>query len=76
MYLVAFLHTRHGVRFRAAGVILICVGLIFSFLFGGLVGVLAMPRTLNTVFTRFGMKDRFTVNPICFQGHVIFELDI
>ncbi|KAJ6534244.1 hypothetical protein B0H19DRAFT_1080731 [Mycena capillaripes] len=73
MYLVAFLHTRHRVTFRAAGVILICVGLIFSFLFGGLIGALAMPRTLKTVFARFEMKDRFTVNPICFQCHVIFE---
>ncbi|KAJ7891517.1 hypothetical protein B0H13DRAFT_1887148 [Mycena leptocephala] len=76
MYLVAFLHTRHRVTFRAAGVILICVGLIFSFLFGGLVGALALPRTLKTVFARFEIKDRFAVNPICFQCHVIFEPDI
>ncbi|KAJ6629617.1 hypothetical protein B0H10DRAFT_1292762 [Mycena sp. CBHHK59/15] len=76
MYLVAFLHTRHRVTFRAAGVILICVGLIFSLLFGDLVGALAMPRTLKTVFARFEMKDRFVVNPICFQCHVIFESDI
>ncbi|KAJ6540412.1 hypothetical protein B0H19DRAFT_1077821 [Mycena capillaripes] len=73
MYLVAFLHTRHRVTFRATGVILICVGLIFPFLFGGLVGALAMPRTLKTVFARSEMKDRFTVNPVCFQCHVIFE---
>ncbi|KAJ7904015.1 hypothetical protein B0H13DRAFT_1881950 [Mycena leptocephala] len=52
MYLVAFLHTKHRVTFRAAGIILICVGLIFSLLFGGLVGALAMPRTLKTVFAR------------------------
>ncbi|KAJ7887463.1 hypothetical protein B0H13DRAFT_2342359 [Mycena leptocephala] len=76
MYLVAFLHTKHCITFRAAGVILICVGLIFSLLFGGLVGALAMPRTLKTVFARFEMKDRFVVNPICFQCHVIFESDI
>jgi hypothetical protein len=76
MYLVAFLHTRHRVSFRAAGLALICLGFIFSCLVGNLAAVFSMPRTLKTVFSRFEMNDNFTVHPICFHCHYVFESDI
>jgi hypothetical protein len=76
MYLVAFLHTRHRVSFRAAGLALICLGFIFSCLVGNLAAVVSMPRTLKTVFSRFEMNDNFTVHPICFHCHYVFEPDI
>ncbi|KAJ7219917.1 hypothetical protein GGX14DRAFT_389333 [Mycena pura] len=50
MYLVAFLHTRHRVTFRAAGLILISVGFIFSCFCGNLIGAVATPRTLKSTF--------------------------
>jgi hypothetical protein len=76
IYLCAFLHTRHRVTFRAVALILVSLGFIFSMIAGDLVGAAAMPRTLKTVFSKLGMKDTFTVNPICFQCHRIFEPDI
>ncbi|KAJ7907978.1 hypothetical protein B0H13DRAFT_674904 [Mycena leptocephala] len=76
IYLCAFLHTRHRVTFRAVALILVCLGFIFSMIAGDLVGAAAMPRTLKTVFSKLGMKDTFTINPICFQCHRIFEPDI
>lgn len=76
LYLVAFLHTKHRVTFRASALILICLGFIFSVLVGDLIGAVAMPRTLKTVFARFEMKDNFVVHPICFQCQHVFEPDI
>jgi hypothetical protein len=35
-----------------------------------------MPRTLKTVFARFQMNDNFTVHPICFHCHYVFEPNI
>ncbi|KAJ7609571.1 hypothetical protein DFH06DRAFT_1017021, partial [Mycena polygramma] len=76
MYLAAFLHTRHRVTFRAAGLMLICLGFIFACLFGNLAAVVSVPRTLKTVFSRLEMTDNFTVHPVCFHCHYIFEPDI
>ncbi|KAJ7615964.1 hypothetical protein FB45DRAFT_757645, partial [Roridomyces roridus] len=76
MYLVAFLHTKHRVTFRGAGLILVCLGFIFSCLMGNFSDAVALPRTLKTVFSRFDINDHFTVHPICFQCHHVFEPDI
>lgn len=76
MYMVAFLHTRHRVTFRAAGLILICLGFILSSLVSNFAGSVAMPRTLKTVFTRFDINDHFDVHPICFHCHHVFEPEI
>ncbi|KAJ7710866.1 hypothetical protein B0H17DRAFT_5806 [Mycena rosella] len=43
---------------------------------GNLVGAVAMPRTLKTIFARLNIKDRFVVRPICFKCHRIFEADV
>ncbi|KAJ7105224.1 hypothetical protein C8R44DRAFT_858609 [Mycena epipterygia] len=51
MYMVAFLHTRHRVTFAASGVILLCLGFIFSSLSGNLTGGFTVPHTLQTVFS-------------------------
>jgi hypothetical protein len=64
MYMVAFLHTRHRVTFAASGVILLCLGFIFSSLSGNVTGGITVPHTLQTVFSRLEIKDRFTVHPI------------
>ncbi|KAJ6565709.1 hypothetical protein B0H10DRAFT_2112485 [Mycena sp. CBHHK59/15] len=76
MYMVAFLHTRHRVTFRAAGLILLCLGFIFSSLVGNFAAAVEMPRTLKTVFSKFDINDHFAVLPICFHCHHVFELDI
>ncbi|KAJ7914142.1 hypothetical protein B0H13DRAFT_1873220 [Mycena leptocephala] len=76
MYMVAFLHTQHRVTFAASGVILLCLGFIFSSLSGNLTGGITVPHTLQTVFTRLEIKDRFIVHPICFRCHRVFETTI
>ncbi|KAF8142574.1 hypothetical protein K438DRAFT_679160 [Mycena galopus ATCC 62051] len=73
MYLVAFLHTKHRVTFRAAALILICITFILSCLVGNWTGAVVIPRTLKTVFARFDINDNFTVHPVCFQGHFVFK---
>jgi hypothetical protein len=73
MYMVAFLHTKHRVTFRAAALILICLSFIFSALVGDFTGAIATPRTLKTVFAKFNIKDNFVVHPVCFHCHFIFE---
>lgn len=76
MYLVAFLHTKHRVTFRAAALILICVGFLFSCLCSDVIGAVAKPRTLKTVFSKFDLTDNFTVHPVCFHCHFVFEPDV
>ncbi|KAJ7721663.1 hypothetical protein DFH07DRAFT_784070 [Mycena maculata] len=73
IYMVAFLHTKHRVTFRACALILVCLGFIFSAVVGALTGTFAMPRTLTTVFAKLDIKDNFTVHPICFQCHRVFD---
>lgn len=74
LLLVAFLHTRHQVSFRACGLILICLNFIFVGLPGDLVGPTKMPRTLKTVFSRLGLKDdRFTEHVVCYMCQRLFD---
>ncbi|KAJ7736047.1 hypothetical protein DFH07DRAFT_967007 [Mycena maculata] len=76
IYMVGYLHTRHRVTFRASALILACLGFIFSILAGNLVGPLAIPGTLTTVFARLDIKDSFVVHPLCFKCHHVFEADV
>ncbi|KAJ7205556.1 hypothetical protein GGX14DRAFT_568891 [Mycena pura] len=76
MYMVAFLHTKHCVTFRAAALLLICLGFIFSTLAGDLVGAVSLPRTLKTVFANFKINDNFAVHPVCFHCHFVFPPDV
>lgn len=76
IYMVAILHTRHRVTFRASALILIGLGFIFSALAGDLIGAVAIPRTLTTIFARLDIKDGFVVHPICFRCHRVFDVDV
>lgn len=78
LILVAFLHTRHQVSFRACGLILVCLNFIFLRLPGDLLlpGD-PMPVTLKTVFSRLGLQgDRFTQYILCYQCHRLFDRHI
>lgn len=72
IYLVAFLHTRHHVTFRACALILSCLNYILTALPGNLLGAARMPLTLKTVFGRLGAADRFNIHPVCYQCHRVF----
>ncbi|KAF8155137.1 hypothetical protein K438DRAFT_1862959, partial [Mycena galopus ATCC 62051] len=74
--MVGFLHTRHRVTFSASALILACLGFILGFAAGDLIGSVAMPFTLTTVFSKLLMKDNFIVHPVCFSCHQIFDADI
>lgn len=77
MLLVAFLHTRHHVSFKACGLILLCLNFILSALPGSLIGPQPMPTTLPTVFSRLGLKgDRFIEYIICPTCHRLFNRDL
>ncbi|KAJ6572665.1 hypothetical protein B0H10DRAFT_1964333 [Mycena sp. CBHHK59/15] len=73
IYLVAFLHTRYHVTFRACGLILSCLNFVFSALPGDLLRTARMLLTLKTVFSRLGARDQFTVYPVCYQCHKVFH---
>ncbi|KAJ6532812.1 hypothetical protein B0H10DRAFT_1972920 [Mycena sp. CBHHK59/15] len=77
LILVAFLHTRHQVSFRACGLILTCLNFMFLKLPGDLLHPTdPMPVTLKTVFSRLGLQgDRFTSQILCYQCHRHFERD-
>ncbi|KAJ7245548.1 hypothetical protein C8J57DRAFT_1725232 [Mycena rebaudengoi] len=74
--LIAFLHTRHHVSFRACSIILPALSMIFSTLPSNTLGGETFPRTLTTIFSRFNLKDRFTEYPICYLCHRIFEQSV
>ncbi|KAJ7244231.1 hypothetical protein C8J57DRAFT_1680996 [Mycena rebaudengoi] len=74
--LIAFLHTRHHVSFRACSIILLALSMIFSTLPSNTLGGETFPRTLTTIFSRFNLKDRFTEYPICYLCHRIFEQSV
>jgi hypothetical protein len=77
LLLVALLHTRHQVSFRACGLILICLNFVFAALPGDLLGPEPMPSTLKTVFSRLGLKnDRFREYIVCYQCHKLFNGDV
>ena len=71
LLLVAFLHAKHHVTFRACAILLFGLRLIFISL-----GLIAkdddMPITLNTVIKRLDLQDRFTILPACSACHRIF----
>jgi hypothetical protein len=72
LMLVAFLHTRYHVSFRACDILLSCLNLIFLHL--DLIDVDSqIPKSLRTVIKRFDLDDRFTVYPICHICHRIFK---
>lgn len=74
VYLVAFLHTRHHVTFRACTLILKCLEHVFTSLPGNLLrGTADMPTTLHTVFARLKARDRFTIHPVCYNCHKVFQ---
>ncbi|KAF8840023.1 hypothetical protein BDN67DRAFT_693413 [Paxillus ammoniavirescens] len=69
--LVAILHSKHHVSFRACALILYCISAILVTL-GVLHPTQPLPLTLNTVIHRLDLHDRFTVYPVCGQCHRIF----
>ncbi|KAJ7725794.1 hypothetical protein B0H16DRAFT_1429796 [Mycena metata] len=71
--LVAFLHTRHHVSFRACAVILMTLNIVFSAMPGNLLGGDTLPRSLTTVFAQLNLTDKFKVHPICYLCHKIFD---
>ncbi|KAK7059287.1 hypothetical protein R3P38DRAFT_2495736, partial [Favolaschia claudopus] len=74
IYLVAFLHTRHRVTFRAAALILVCLSFLVSFFVGNVVDLAnAIPETLTTAFHRLNIEDNFTIHPTCFHCHYLFD---
>ncbi|KAG2113236.1 hypothetical protein DEU56DRAFT_749141 [Suillus clintonianus] len=73
--LVAILHAKHRVSFRACALILHCVTIILLSL-GILHPTQPLPTTLNTVIHRLDLHDRFTIYPVCGHCHRIFPTDI
>ncbi|KAJ7114849.1 hypothetical protein C8R44DRAFT_629896, partial [Mycena epipterygia] len=71
--LVAFLHTKHHVTFRACAIILVALNFIFASLPGNLLGGEQIPLTLTTIFSRLHLNDKFKTHPICHLCHKIFE---
>lgn len=66
--LVAFLHCRHHVSFRACTLILKVVGLLFVAL-GALSTTDEFPRSMPIVIHRSALTDGFQVRPTCPQCH-------
>ncbi|KII83669.1 hypothetical protein PLICRDRAFT_180270 [Plicaturopsis crispa FD-325 SS-3] len=73
--LVALLHTKHHVSFRACALILFVLNSIFISL-GILLPSSAMPLTLHTVINRFDLNDQFTIHPVCKTCHRVYAPDI
>ncbi|TFK81258.1 hypothetical protein K466DRAFT_502435 [Polyporus arcularius HHB13444] len=70
--LIAFLHTRHHVTFRACDITLFALRTIFVAL--DLIDKNDdMPATLKTAFTRLKVEDRFHVLPECSRCRRIFK---
>ncbi|KIJ57661.1 hypothetical protein HYDPIDRAFT_34901 [Hydnomerulius pinastri MD-312] len=74
LVLVAILHAKHHVSFRACALVLFCAGLILTTL-GFLDPATPLPVTLNTVIHRLDLHDRFTIYPICANCHRIFPAE-
>lgn len=75
LLLIAFLHTRHHVSFRACALILITLNFLFSKIPGDLLDGQDIPRSLTTIFSRLELSDKFKVHPICYLCHRIFDFD-
>ncbi|KAK6969644.1 hypothetical protein R3P38DRAFT_2814125 [Favolaschia claudopus] len=61
--LVAFLHTRHHVSFRACALILLVLNLLLRAVPGEILGKEKLPGSLQTVFSRLSISDRFKIYP-------------
>ncbi|KAJ7095601.1 hypothetical protein C8R44DRAFT_749152 [Mycena epipterygia] len=73
LLMVAFLHTKHQVSFRACALILSALAFIFTTIPGNLLGGQRLPLTLTTIFSRLELRDRFKVHPVCHICHRIFD---
>ncbi|KAK6977132.1 hypothetical protein R3P38DRAFT_3218108 [Favolaschia claudopus] len=62
--LVAFLHTRHHVSFRACALILLVLNLLLRAVPGEILGKEKLPGSLQTVFSRLSISDRFKIYPV------------
>jgi hypothetical protein len=71
--LVATLHTRFQVSFRACGLILSSLRIIFVGL--GLKAAASLPLSLTTVLSHFQLEDRFALLPSCPVCHALFAVD-
>lgn len=74
MILVAVLHAKHRVSFRACALILFTINTILLGL-RVLDATNPIPVTLHTIINRFDLQDRFTIYPICAGCHRIFSTD-
>jgi hypothetical protein len=62
--LIAVLHTKHHVTFRACGLILFVISVIFANI--SITGTHnAIPHTLDTILKRLNLEDRFKICPAC-----------
>lgn len=73
--LVAFLHTRHHVSFRACTLLLFCIQCIFYGTGLLLASDERYPFTLQAILKRLDLDDRFTVHPLCWKCHRVFAPD-
>lgn len=73
--LVALLHTKHHLSFRACTLLLSVLSLLLLSL-GVIQLTEPMPTTLHTVIKRLDLGDRFTIFPICSTCHRIFEPNV
>ncbi|KAG2143644.1 hypothetical protein DEU56DRAFT_704327, partial [Suillus clintonianus] len=74
LLLVAVLHAKHRVSFRACALILFTLNTILIAL-NVLQPTNPLPITLHTIINRFDLQDRFTIYPICGSCHRIFPID-
>ncbi|KAK6974625.1 hypothetical protein R3P38DRAFT_2583846, partial [Favolaschia claudopus] len=72
LVLVAYLHTKHHLSFRACALLLQALNFVFRTIPGKLLGNQEMPRTLVTVFSQLGLSDKFKIYPICYLCNRIF----
>jgi hypothetical protein len=62
--LVAVLHTRHHVTFRACGLILFVISVVFAHLLLTSTHN-AIPHTVNTILKQLDLEDQFKICPAC-----------
>ncbi|KAG1751090.1 hypothetical protein EDB19DRAFT_1271818 [Suillus lakei] len=74
LLLVAVLHAKHRVSFRACALILFTLNTILLAL-NVLQPTNPLPITLHTIINRFDLQDHFTIYPICGSCHRIFPID-
>ncbi|KAF8834588.1 hypothetical protein BDN67DRAFT_914663, partial [Paxillus ammoniavirescens] len=72
--IVAILHTKHCVSFRACALVLQCFSMILLTL-GMLDPTSPLPITLNTVIQRLDLCDRFVIYPVCIHCQRVYPTD-